>query len=156
MIGEGVAQAASLAAPGEPTPEALANPFRRYLLATRPAFLTITLAGCLLGMALAPGGHWGLAAATLGLALFAAVIARGLWLIAGLAVIALVLAVAMGRLPGLALISLLGVLPVFKAGRILAVHAAEPARLAPAIRMTILAAHLQPVILAGVLYRNAA
>ena len=43
----------SVSAPLEPTPEALANPVRRYLLATRPAFLTIALAGCLLGFATA-------------------------------------------------------------------------------------------------------
>jgi hypothetical protein len=90
-------------APGEPTPDALRNPIRRYLLATRPAFLTITLAGCLLGFALA-------------------------------------------------LVSLVGVLPALKAGQLLAAHAAEPARLVPAIRMTLLAAHLQPIILAGVLF----
>lgn len=36
--------------PFEPTPERLRSPLLRYLLATRPAFLTITLAGCLLGM----------------------------------------------------------------------------------------------------------
>lgn len=35
----------------EPTLEALANPALRYLLATRPAFLSITLVGCLLGLA---------------------------------------------------------------------------------------------------------
>lgn len=303
--------------PGEPTPEALRNPVRRYLLATRPAFLTITLAGCLLGFALAPVVHWGLAALTLalallahagvnvlndyydhlngtdaantgrlfpftggsrfiqnrvlsprqtlayGLALFAAVIAGGLWLIqqsgpglfwiglAGLAigwaysapplklnsrglgeicvaagfllivagsafvqqgrldalpwmaglpyallvtnvlyinqfpdreadrlagkwhwvvrleprqaargywfilflaVAVLLAAVVSGALPTLALVSLAGALPALRAGRLLAAHAAEPARLAPPIRMTILAAHLQPVILAGVLF----
>ena len=41
------------ALPLEPTPERLRNPVLRYLLATRPAFLTITLAGCLLGIATA-------------------------------------------------------------------------------------------------------
>jgi 1,4-dihydroxy-2-naphthoate octaprenyltransferase len=41
------------ATPLEPTPEGLANPVRRYLMATRPAFLTIALAGCLLGFATA-------------------------------------------------------------------------------------------------------
>lgn len=41
------------AIPLEPSPERLANPALRYLLATRPAFLTITLAGCLLGFATA-------------------------------------------------------------------------------------------------------
>jgi len=39
--------------PLEPTRERLANPMVRYLMATRPAFLTITLAGCLLGFATA-------------------------------------------------------------------------------------------------------
>jgi len=59
----------------EPTPERLANPVARYLLATRPAFLTITLAGCLLGFAtaLADGASfsWTHAAVTLLLALLA-------------------------------------------------------------------------------------
>ncbi|NWG38525.1 MAG: prenyltransferase [Hydrogenophilaceae bacterium] len=41
------------ALPLEPTPERLRNPVLRYALATRPAFLTITLAGCLLGFATA-------------------------------------------------------------------------------------------------------
>lgn len=39
--------------PLEPSPERLQNPLLRYALATRPAFLTITLAGCLLGFATA-------------------------------------------------------------------------------------------------------
>lgn len=39
--------------PLEPTPERLSNPILRYVLATRPAFLTITLTGCLLGFATA-------------------------------------------------------------------------------------------------------
>lgn len=309
--------AISAPAPGEPTPEALRNPVQRYLLATRPAFLSITLAGCLLGFSLAPALHWGLAALTLllallahagvnvlndyydhlngtdaantgrlfpftggsrfiqnrvltpgqtlayGLALFAAVIAGGLWLIAqsgaglfwiglaglaigwaysapplrlnsrglgelcvaagfllivagsdfvqqgrfgplpwvaglpyallvtnllyinqfpdreadrlagkwhwvvrlepavaalgywfilALAVACLLTAVLSGALPALALVSLAGVLPALQAGRLLAAHADEPARLVPPIRMTILAAHLQPVILAAVLF----
>jgi 1,4-dihydroxy-2-naphthoate octaprenyltransferase len=58
--------------PLEPSRERLANPFARYLLATRPAFLTITLAGCLLGMATAVADGaafgWGRALATLMLA----------------------------------------------------------------------------------------
>jgi 1,4-dihydroxy-2-naphthoate polyprenyltransferase len=62
-------------APREPSSERLANPFARYLLATRPAFLTLTLAGCLLGFATAVAGGapfgWGRALATLGLALLA-------------------------------------------------------------------------------------
>ena len=65
----------STATPLEPSPERLANPFARYLLATRPAFLTITLVGCLLGFATAAGGSavfaWGRAAVTLLLALLA-------------------------------------------------------------------------------------
>jgi len=311
----------STPAPGEPTPAALRNPFRRYLLATRPAFLTITLAGCLLGVALAPALHWGMAAVTLllallahagvnvlndyydhlngtdaantgrlfpftggsrfiqngvltsgqtlayGLALFAAVIvgglwlmarsgpglfwlglaglligwaysapplklnsrglgeacvamgfllivvgsayvqqggfaglpwvaglpyallvtnilyvnqfpdreadrqagkwhwvarlepeaaAKGYWLILAMAVAALPVAVAAGVMPPNTLISLVFVLPAFKAGRMLSAHAREPARLVPAIRLTILTAHLQPVILAGILFGSTA
>jgi 1,4-dihydroxy-2-naphthoate octaprenyltransferase len=61
--------------PPEPARARLANPVARYLLATRPAFLTITLAGCLLGMATAVAGgaafDWARAAVTLLLALLA-------------------------------------------------------------------------------------
>lgn len=39
--------------PLEPSRERLANPVLRYLLATRPAFLSIALAGCVLGFATA-------------------------------------------------------------------------------------------------------
>ncbi|MFZ5483883.1 MAG: prenyltransferase [Pseudomonadota bacterium] len=45
------------AALAEPRREALANPWLRYFLATRPAFLSITLVGVLLGLAVA--GHDG-------------------------------------------------------------------------------------------------
>lgn len=38
-------------AAGEPTAEDLRNPILRYFVATRPPFLTITLVGCVLGMA---------------------------------------------------------------------------------------------------------
>ncbi|MHB1084467.1 MAG: UbiA family prenyltransferase [Thiobacillus sp.] len=59
----------------DPARERLANPFSRYLLATRPAFLTITLAGCLLGFASAVSDgsvfSWGRALVTLLLALLA-------------------------------------------------------------------------------------
>jgi 1,4-dihydroxy-2-naphthoate polyprenyltransferase len=41
------------AAPDEPSLERLGNPLLRYFLATRPAFLTITLVGVLLGFAIA-------------------------------------------------------------------------------------------------------
>ncbi len=57
----------------EPTLAALPNPLARYFLATRPAFLTITLAGCLLGFASA-GTHgfaWPTALVTLLFALVA-------------------------------------------------------------------------------------
>jgi 1,4-dihydroxy-2-naphthoate octaprenyltransferase len=61
--------------PIEPSRERLANPLLRYLLATRPAFLTITLAGCLLGMATAVADgaafDWTCALATLLLAALA-------------------------------------------------------------------------------------
>ncbi len=61
--------------PVEPARARLANPLLRYFLATRPAFLTITLAGCLLGFATAVAGgsafSWGRAAVALLLALLA-------------------------------------------------------------------------------------
>jgi 1,4-dihydroxy-2-naphthoate octaprenyltransferase len=59
--------------------------------------------------------------------------------------------VASGRLPVLSLISLLALIPALKAGQVLSAHAAEPAKLAPAVQMTILAAHLQPVLLSAAL-----
>ena len=59
----------------EPSRERLANPFARYVLATRPAFLSITLVGCLLGFAAAVAGgvafDWERALVTLLLALLA-------------------------------------------------------------------------------------
>jgi 1,4-dihydroxy-2-naphthoate octaprenyltransferase len=79
------------------------------------------------------------------------VAARGYWLILALAVSVSIWLVASGHLPALALISLLAVLPAVKAGRVLSAHAAEPAKLVPAVQMTILAAHLQPVLLAAAL-----
>lgn len=39
--------------PLEPTLDALPNPFLRYFAATRPAFLSVTFVGCLLGLATA-------------------------------------------------------------------------------------------------------
>ena len=77
--------------------------------------------------------------------------ARGYWLILAAAVLALCWLVASGWLPALALVSLLAVLPALKAGRLLSEHAGEPAKLAPALQMTIVAAHLQPVLLGLVL-----
>lgn len=55
--------------PLEPSLEHLQNPVRRYLLATRPAFLTITVAGIALGLAAAPAFNGLFAATTLILAL---------------------------------------------------------------------------------------
>lgn len=59
----------------EPSRERLTNPVVRYLLATRPAFLTITFAGCLLGLATAAADGtafgWARAGITLLLAMMA-------------------------------------------------------------------------------------
>ncbi len=52
------------APPLEPSRERLRNPRLRYALATRPAFLTITLAGCQQGFAVAPYGGSAFNAAT--------------------------------------------------------------------------------------------
>lgn len=43
----------------EPTLATLSNPFQRYFLATRPAFLSVTFVGCMLGFAIAAqtGAH---------------------------------------------------------------------------------------------------
>ena len=60
----------------EPTPERLRYPLARYLLATRPAFLTITLAGCLLGMATAWHGGVAFNAGTALLTLLLALLAH--------------------------------------------------------------------------------
>ncbi|MBL8477864.1 MAG: prenyltransferase, partial [Sterolibacteriaceae bacterium] len=45
--------------PLEPTLDALPNPLLRYFAATRPAFLSVTFVGCLLGLATA--AHAGIA-----------------------------------------------------------------------------------------------
>jgi 1,4-dihydroxy-2-naphthoate octaprenyltransferase len=42
--------------PAEPTLAAFRNPLARYFAAARPAFLSVTLAGCLLGLASAFAG----------------------------------------------------------------------------------------------------
>lgn len=47
--------------PAEPTLAAYANPLARYFAATRPAFLSVTLVGCLLGLASAYHGGVALA-----------------------------------------------------------------------------------------------
>ncbi|CAG0974855.1 1,4-dihydroxy-2-naphthoate octaprenyltransferase [Burkholderiales bacterium] len=53
-----------MSALSEPTPAAFANPVKRYLAATRPAFLSVTLVGCLLGLATAVFAGQPLAAPT--------------------------------------------------------------------------------------------
>jgi 1,4-dihydroxy-2-naphthoate octaprenyltransferase len=78
--------------------------------------------------------------------------AKGYVLILVLSVVALCSGVLMDVLPIWALASLLGVVPALKAARLLTCHAAEPAHLGPAIGMTILAAHLQALLLAGILW----
>ena len=80
-----------------------------------------------------------------------AVAARGYWLILLLGAAFLAGLVATGQLPVLALLSLLAMAPALKAGGILSAHAHEPPELLPALQLTIVAAHLQPVILGAVL-----
>ncbi len=82
--------------------------------------------------------------------------AYGYGFILGLAALTLVILVAKAWLPPLALISLLGLAPAVAAARQLAAHAATPALLAPAIKQTIAAAHLHPILLAAALWLNPA
>ena len=60
----------------EPTRERLSNPVVRWLLATRPAFLTITLAGCLLGLATAASSGVPFDAARAGVTVLLALLAH--------------------------------------------------------------------------------
>lgn len=60
----------------EPSRERLANPVLRYLLATRPGFLGITLVGCLLGLATARHAGLGLDTLLAGLTLLLALLAH--------------------------------------------------------------------------------
>ncbi len=78
--------------------------------------------------------------------------AYGYGLILGLAALTLVTLVATANLPPLALISLLGLAPAVAAARQLIARATTPAHLAPAIKQTIAAAHLQPLLLAATLW----
>jgi 1,4-dihydroxy-2-naphthoate octaprenyltransferase len=78
--------------------------------------------------------------------------ARGYVLILGLALAALGLAVWHGALPPLAVLSGLGMLPALKAAAPLRRHADQPARLAPAIRLTIAGAHAHAALLALLLF----
>ena len=60
----------------EPTPEALRNPLARYFLATRPAFLIVTLVGALVGFAVAFASGVALSPAVATLAILLALIAH--------------------------------------------------------------------------------
>jgi 1,4-dihydroxy-2-naphthoate octaprenyltransferase len=80
-----------------------------------------------------------------------AVAARGYWLILVLSMATLIWLVESGHLPRLALLSLIALLPALKAGKTLSAHAHEPARLMPALQMTIAAAHILPIVLGAVL-----
>ncbi len=84
-----------------------------------------------------------------------AVAARGYGLILLLAALALLTGIAVGTLPLAAVLALLAWVPGVAAWRQLLRHAAAPARLAPAIRLTLLAAHLLPLVLAAVLLLSA-
>ena len=80
---------------------------------------------------------------------------RARWAYAALAACAYLFlagAVAAGALPGAALIALVAAVPSAFAARELMRHAAQPARLAPAIRATIAAACLHGALVAGALF----
>jgi 1,4-dihydroxy-2-naphthoate octaprenyltransferase len=62
--------------PLEPTLAALPNPALRYFVATRPAFLSVTFVGCLLGLASAAAGGIRLDPALATLTLFFALVAH--------------------------------------------------------------------------------
>lgn len=77
--------------------------------------------------------------------------ARARWgylLIAAGAYLWLCGAVVSGALPGTALLALAGLIPVFKASRVLWAHAATPSALVPALEATIVAAMIHGVLLA--------
>ncbi|MBI5791536.1 MAG: prenyltransferase [Rhodocyclales bacterium] len=62
--------------PLEPTLDALHNPLLRYFAATRPAFLSVTFVGCLLGLATAAHGGVALGPALATATLFFALVAH--------------------------------------------------------------------------------
>lgn len=62
--------------PLEPTLATLPSPFMRYFAATRPAFLSVTFVGCLLGLAVAAGSGIALAPLTATLTLLFALCAH--------------------------------------------------------------------------------
>ncbi len=61
---------------GEPTPGALANPVLRYAMATRPAFLSVTFVGVLVGWASAWAGGANVSAFSAGLTMIFALVAH--------------------------------------------------------------------------------
>jgi 1,4-dihydroxy-2-naphthoate octaprenyltransferase len=63
--------------PAEPTAALLANPLRRYLLATRPQFLTVTLAAALIGLATPIASCLALDASKAFISVFFALVAHG-------------------------------------------------------------------------------
>ncbi len=65
-----------MAQPIEPTLAAFPNPVLRYFVATRPAFLSVTFVGCLLGLASAAGSGFVLDPALATLTLFFALMAH--------------------------------------------------------------------------------
>jgi len=65
-----------VSAPAEPSLERLPSPALRYLLATRPAFLSLTLVGALLGIASAAGGGVRVDPVTASIALLFALVAH--------------------------------------------------------------------------------
>jgi 1,4-dihydroxy-2-naphthoate octaprenyltransferase len=62
--------------PLEPTRDSLHNPLLRYFLATRPAFLAVTLVGCLLGLATSVHSGIALVPGLAAVALFFALVAH--------------------------------------------------------------------------------
>jgi 1,4-dihydroxy-2-naphthoate octaprenyltransferase len=62
--------------PGEPTRSGLANPVLRYLMATRPAFLSVTAVGVLIGIASAHAGGASISAASATLTMIFALVAH--------------------------------------------------------------------------------
>jgi 1,4-dihydroxy-2-naphthoate octaprenyltransferase len=71
-----MAEPRRLAGRGEPIPARLAGPLRCYLLATRPAFLSLTLIACLVGLATAAGNGVVIDAGKAGLTIVFAVLAQ--------------------------------------------------------------------------------
>lgn len=147
----------TLLTPLEPTRARLANPLVRYLLATRPAFLTITLAGCLLGYVLYinqfPDRHADRASGKLHWVarLQPQTAAWGYALILMLAALALLGDVLSDALPLVAACALVAWIPAVQAWRQLRRFAAIPGQLTPAIKLTLLAAHVLPLLLATIL-----